>query len=399
MTRAAALALGLLLSIAPGASALELRATAPEPGRIALRVEARAGVELVVRDELTGLQRSFPPREEVTVLRRFATWSCASALRRFTATQAAADGTPQVATAEVRTPSCARRLTMVGPRAVRVSHPAAVRLRDRWRLGELAVRFCVRAPGTRAACRSMQLPRGAQERTVRFDAKRPGGYVLTAATPQQRVRRTMRAKPPGGRLRILATGDSMIQIVDSFIRDRSGAATVRSDARVSTGISKPALLDWRRHAREQASSVRPDVTVMFLGANDGFPMAGADCCGAPWIAEYARRARAMMRSYARGGRARVYWLLLPAPRGGLFRETFPAVNAALRQAAAGLEDDVRLIELDEVFTPGGRYRSTMRIDGKRVRVRQSDGVHLNTAGAKLAARLVVGAIRGDRMLR
>jgi hypothetical protein len=137
---------------------------------------------------------------------------------------------------------------------------------------------------------------------------------------------------------------------------------------------------------------------MFLGANDGFPMAGADCCGMSWIAEYARRARKMMRTYARGGRSRVYWLLLPAARGGLFRETFPAVNAALRQAAAGLGDDVRLVELDEVFTPGGRYRKSMRIGGKLMRVRQSDGVHLNATGAELAARLVVGAIRRDRML-
>ncbi|MEA2418903.1 MAG: uncharacterized protein QOE60_1109 [Thermoleophilaceae bacterium] len=190
----------------------------------------------------------------------------------------------------------------------------------------------------------------------------------------------------------------MVQVVDSFVRAQTGSATVRSDARVSTGISKPSLLDWREHAREQAETVRPDVTVVFLGANDGFTMAGAECCGMPWIVEYARRAREMMRSYARGGRGRVYWLLLPAPRDGFFRETFPAVNTALRQAAAGLEDDVRLIDLDAVFTPGGRYRDSMRIDGKRVRVRQSDGIHLNTAGAELAARLVVGAIRGDRML-
>jgi hypothetical protein len=210
----------------------------------------------------------------------------------------------------------------------------------------------------------------------------------------------MRANPPGGRLRILATGDSMIQIVDSFMRARvaSRRALVRSDARVSSGISKPSLLDWRAHAREQAAGIRPDATVVFLGANDGFRMAGADCCGAPWIGEYARRARKMMRAYARGGRARVYWLLLPAPRGGFFRQTFPAVNAALRMAARGLRDDVRLIELDEVFTPGGRYRSSIEVGGRRVRVRQADGIHLNATGAALAARLVIGALRRDRML-
>ncbi len=389
------IALGLLLLVTPAANALSVRAGTGEPGRIALRVIAVPGVALTVRDELTGAQRTLTPSGERTLLRRFATWSCASAARRFTVIQAAAS-----ATAEVRTPSCAHRLTMVGPGMTRAPHRAAMQLRDRWRLGDLPVRFCVRPPGARERCRTVQARPGSRRRVVRFAAPRPGGYVLTASTAYQRLRRTLRARPPGGRLRILATGDSMIQLIDSFMRERaeSRGGLVRSDARVATGISKPSLLDWRAHAREQATGIRPDVTVVFLGANDGFPMAGADCCGAAWIVEYARRAREMMRSYARGGRGRVYWLLLPAPRGGLFRETFPAVNAALRQAAAGLEDDVRLIELDEVFTPGGRYRSSMRVGDKRVRVRQDDGVHLNTTGAAVAAKLVIRALRHDRLL-
>jgi hypothetical protein len=123
---------------------------------------------------------------------------------------------------------------------------------------------------------------------------------------------------PDGRLRVLATGDSMIQIVDSYLKQRLDGARVRSDAQVSTGISKPWLLDWRAYSRRQARRLRPDVTVMFIGANDGFAMGGIACCGRPWIAEYARRARRMMRTYARDGRARVYWLLLPLPRGGPF---------------------------------------------------------------------------------
>ncbi len=396
MRRAAALplALALLLSIVPAADALDLRASSPAPGRIALTVtDLAAGVPLTVRDELSGAERVLTPTGERTVLRRFAVWSCASAMRLFTATQ----GT-QTTTADLRTPSCAHRMTVSGPRSLPAPGRVALRLRDRWRLGDFAVRFCVRPPGAHQRCRSLQMPAGKRARTVRFGAARPGAYAVEAATPYQRVRRALRVRPAGGRLRILATGDSMIQLVDSFMRERAGRAVLRSDARVSTGISKPSLLDWRAHAREQVADIRPDVTVMFLGANDGFPMAGADCCGIPWIAEYARRARAMMRTYARGGRGRVYWLLLPAARAGLFRETFPAVNAALRQAAAGLEDDVRLIELDEVFTPGGRFRRSMKIGRKRRQVRQSDGVHLNTTGAALAAKLVVEAIRQDRML-
>jgi hypothetical protein len=211
----------------------------------------------------------------------------------------------------------------------------------------------------------------------------------------------VRAANPGGRLTVLATGDSMIQIIDSFMKLRIGSGQIRvhSDARISTGISKPSLLDWGAHAGQQASGLRPDVTVMFIGANDGFPMAGADCCGPAWIGEYARRARQMMRAYARGGRGRVYWLLLPMPRGASFRTVYVAVNAALRRAARGLDDDVRLIDLADVFTPGGRYRDSMRIGAKTLRVRQGDGVHLNRTGASLATTLVIRALRRDRILR
>jgi lysophospholipase L1-like esterase len=399
--RAAALplTLGLLLAIAPAADALSLRASSPEPGRIALRVVSTPGAALTVTDELTGAQRALTGTQKPIVLRRFATWSCDSTIRRFSVRQDYPDGSNVVTGDEVQTPSCAHRLVLEGAGRVRAARTAVLRLRDRWRLGDWGARLCVTPPGAHVRCRKGSLGPGQHKRALRVRVLRAGSYRVTATNRYQRLRRTLRARPPGGRLQILATGDSMIQIVDSFMRERARPARLRSDARVSTGISKPSLLDWRKHAREQVAGIRPDVIVMFLGANDGFPMAGADCCGMPWIAEYARRAREMMRTYARGGRARVYWLLLPAARGGVFRETFPAVNAALRLAADGLEDDVRLIELDEVFTPGGRYRKSMKIGGKRVRVRQSDGVHLNTTGAELAARLVVEAIRRDRMLR
>ena len=106
-----------------------------------------------------------------------------------------------------------------------------------------------------------------------------------------------------------------------------------------------------------------------------------------------------MKAYGRGGRTRVYWLTLPTPRGGFFRETFPAVNAAIRRAAARSRRDVAVIDLVDVFTPGGRYRDSMRIGDRVVRVRQGDGVHLNTAGASLAAAVIIRTLRRERILR
>ena len=198
---------------------------------------------------------------------------------------------------------------------------------------------------------------------------------------------------------VLATGDSMIQYVDVALERRLQRRVV-SDAQIATGISKPLPLDWPRYAVEQVDRHKQGATVMFVGANDGFDMRTPEgtrvrCCARPWRIEYARRASAMMAAYAREGAAKVYWLTLPQAREGFFREVYPAVNAGLRRASREHRDDVRLIRLNDVFTPRGRYRETMRWKGRTVVVRQDDGIHLSPAGADIAATLVEDALRAD----
>lgn len=203
--------------------------------------------------------------------------------------------------------------------------------------------------------------------------------------------------------RVLATGDSMIQIVDSFLAqglERRRGVDVISDAHISTGLSKPFSLNWPKYASGQMRRHRPRVTVMFIGANDGYPLRSRSgrsvrCCGSAWSVQYAHRARKMMRTYRRRGAGRVYWLLLPQARGGIFSQVFPAVNIGLRRAARGMRR-VRLVHLNRVFTPHGRFRSAMNYHGRRVTVRQPDGVHLSVAGASIAATKVIAAIDRDR---
>ena len=126
---------------------------------------------------------------------------------------------------------------------------------------------------------------------------------------------------------VLATGDSMMQIVDVDLArqlEPGGRVSVRSDTRISTGISKPALLNWPRHAASQTRQLHPRATVVFLGANDGFNLRSRSgrlvkCCSRAWSREYGARARRMMVSYAQHGAGKVYWLLLPQARDGFFR--------------------------------------------------------------------------------
>jgi hypothetical protein len=254
--------------------------------------------------------------------------------------------------------------------------------------------------GRAVDCAGVEL-RGAA-RTVRLHPVRPGRATVTLAVPgAARSSVALRVRRRTGRLRVLAAGDSMMQVLDAALARRLPGARVRSDAHVSTGITKPSMLNWPARARRTARERRPVATVVFLGANDGvgLPAPGGGgqvpCCSHAWIEAYATRARAMMRAYAREGAGRVYWLTLPAPRRAAFAQVFDGVNAALRRAARAYPAQVRLVDTGRVFTPGGRFRQTIRRGDRTIDVRQADGVHLSPAGDEIAAGLVVRAMRRD----
>jgi lysophospholipase L1-like esterase len=201
---------------------------------------------------------------------------------------------------------------------------------------------------------------------------------------------------------LLVTGDSLAQPLDvTLARDLSskGVKTVR-DAHLGTGISKTDIVDWGQLSALQTKQRKPDAIVMFMGANEGFPMPGAkgrsvQCCGADWAAIYANRARKMMDTYRRKGAARVYWLTLPMPRDPARQKIARSVNAAIAVAAQPFRSQVRILDMSALFTPGGRYRAAMAVGGRNTIVRRPDGIHLNDAGAKVAAGAVIAKLRED----
>jgi hypothetical protein len=201
---------------------------------------------------------------------------------------------------------------------------------------------------------------------------------------------------------LLVTGDSLAQPLDVELARRlasKGVNTVR-DAHLGTGISKTDIVDWGQLSALQVRQRKPDAIIMFMGANEGFPMPGAggrqvQCCGPNWAAIYATRARKMMDTYRRRGAARVYWLTLPMPRDPARQKIARSVNAAILVAAEPFRSQVRVLDMSALFTPRGRYRAAMAVAGRNTIVRRPDGIHLNDAGARVAADTVIGRLRGD----
>ena len=205
--------------------------------------------------------------------------------------------------------------------------------------------------------------------------------------------------------RVLATGDSMVQPLDELLVPpvKRAGGVVKKDPRPGTALTRPLILDWERHARRQARKHRPHATVMFIGAGDSEKLRTDDgrrvaCCSRTWVEAYRDRVARMMRSYMRGGRAHVYWLTLPTPRETDDQRRFRAINYAIAQAAAAVGGKARVVDTVPAISPGDRFRRKLRYRGKTVVVRDGDGVHLTTAGSRIARDLVVRAMRADKVL-
>ena len=103
----------------------------------------------------------------------------------------------------------------------------------------------------------------------------------------------------------------------------------------------------------------------------------------------------MMDTYRQGGAARVYWITLPTPRDA-DRQRIARVgqrgDRRRRRAVAGAGPrDRHRADLHARRATATRWRST----ASETIVRESDGIHLNEAGATVLADALLSRINRD----
>jgi hypothetical protein len=372
-----------------------------EAGVISLDFFGAKGAPVIfyerVGDRRVRLGRRTSPPDTATTFKDAVTWRCDRLFRRFEAASNLPDGTHATGAYSIRTPSCATRFALGVPRRVAPGARGSIRVVDRWGNGDVSPELCITPPHGARDCATLRLRPAITVATRSFRATAPGRWRVELRIRGHRVRRSVAvgkgssSVPPPT---VLATGDSMMQGIDSFLADELGdSATVHSDVQPGTGISKPRG-PWATLPARQVKRLHPAATVIAIGAVDGFPLPApdgttAECCGAGWIAGYTSRVRAIMLTYRRKGRGRVIWLTLPIPKGP--HDVADAVNFSVVAAATGLKR-VSVLRLDQFFTPNG-FREVMPYRGRDVRVRAADGIHLNVAGTAIAARIVAAELR------
>lgn len=201
--------------------------------------------------------------------------------------------------------------------------------------------------------------------------------------------------------RILLCGDSMLKAVArSITREFAATPSVTIDQVVSigTGLARPDVFDWPAKLRE-ALTARPDVVVIFLGANDGQNLqtaSGVAANGTPeWEREYARRVAALLGETTKAGVRRVLWIGLPDMRERKLHEDCRRINAIVRAECAKVAG-AEFFDIAPLFSPKpGTYSAyVVRPDGKVIQTRASDGTHFNADGADILARAIRERLAG-----
>ena len=264
---------------------------------------------------------------------------------------------------------------------------------------------CVRPPGGPVRCRERAPGTGCGPR---LRAPRPGEWRAARRARRGSERRAASAsRGRGGRQRLLVTGrldDPAARRLPRAARCAPHGVRVTSDPQISTGISKPTLLDWPAHARRAGrpacAPTSPSCCSAPTTASRSAPSRRA--AATPWVARVrAPRGRGMMAHATRAAAA-------GACTGSRCRRRAAASSGgrsprSTRRCAARRRDEPAARAADPARPLLHARRPLPRHDAdrrpQRPAVRQADGVHLSSAGAAAAARSSSSAtLRRERIV-
>lgn len=200
---------------------------------------------------------------------------------------------------------------------------------------------------------------------------------------------------------VLLVGDSLsIGLANQLQSAYKGQNALRFVhlGRVSSGLTRPELIDWPKTLATLSGREKPDAVVIMIGANDDKSLPGPDGGSIPfesaaWDKAYSR-AVAEFLDIARSGNpdATLYWIGAPVMSDPALAAAMRRINAIIATTCA--RKNARFIDAATLFTDkrGGFARYAVDEDGDIRSIRYPDGVHLTVSGAKMLAGYVLKSL-------
>ena len=200
---------------------------------------------------------------------------------------------------------------------------------------------------------------------------------------------TRRQVTPDQPLKLWVGGDSQtLALTRGFGRVIPNALTdYTSDAHLSSGLTRPDFLDWPQRLARLLVENRPEVLVIMFGGNDYQDVYhNGQLLKRPsqgWLDFYRSRVAEAMDLLNQPD-IEVVWVGTPIMRGEFFATGMAHLNEIYRSEAASRSSIQYFDSWHRFADANGNY--TDRIGGQLVR--ESDGIHLTTAGGVLLAEAI-----------
>jgi len=187
-------------------------------------------------------------------------------------------------------------------------------------------------------------------------------------------------------------GDSMMAVglSPAMLRagSRYGDLSFVKVFKSGTGLARPEVFNWQQEYPAMRQQARPEFVIVAMGANDtqGFEDGGVvyPFGSAGWQAVYQRRVEAYLDMLEADG-ATVVWLGLPPMRSEEYDVHVALINKIDAEVVGASPHAIWFSTAGIVGDATGKFRDFGEVDGKLVKLRQGDGIHLSDEGAALVA--------------
>lgn len=231
-----------------------------------------------------------------------------------------------------------------------------------------------------------QTPKPAPDQVVKPVPPDRSASQLTGPTSGQASSGKRRPKT------ILIAGDSMI--LEGFgvslqraLKGYPGLNIVR-EGRYSTGLTRPDYFDWTPYLKELIQKHQPDILIISLGANDPQDILDENrkryfVASEGWNSLYGSRARDLLKIPADKG-ILTFWVGLPIMGQAVYGTRIQNLNAVVQKACAASQLCVFVDTWLVLADNSQKYTTYVRdVQGRSVRIRASDNIHLTEAGGDI----------------
>jgi hypothetical protein len=213
----------------------------------------------------------------------------------------------------------------------------------------------------------------------------------------------LRAPSPDAPLTVWFSGDSTAYTIGNALKNQNveGLLSIELRLKTSSGLSRPDFFDWNVFLGTVVDMNPPEVMLLSMGANDAQGVQSpdgtwhTDIHSPGWRDEYLRRVDELSRRITDKG-TRLYWIGQPIAREPGYN-AFVGVVDGIYQEVDARYDDVVYIDTYQLLADDTMSYTDFKPgpDGQPWKIRQPDGIHLESWGGELVAQEVLAQLRRD----